>query len=227
MFPLSNYWDEACRLWWPLHPVTQMQNLNESILTLIYYTVVTIWELAVLALARIMCADINSSLFSVREEEHWKHFLLSPRSCICVAMASTPMVIDKVFPEETQGPMPVDAPPSVADDLSTSAWTPRFGDWLQRWWWTLRTQPQSFSRANMWLTSLWDGGWCEAQMEAKDLKQGHGCGPCFEACGKVGIRWCAAREGLPPQKIRGGDVEGGPRQRWYHPWYPMRCPLGG
>jgi len=35
-------------------------------------------------------------------------------------MASTPMVIDTVFSEETQGPMPVDVPPAVAAESADS-----------------------------------------------------------------------------------------------------------
>ena len=58
-----------------------------------------------------MCADIHR--FSAREENLKVSFAF-PSFVYLTAMSSTRIILDTVIPEETQGPMPVDAPPSMA-----------------------------------------------------------------------------------------------------------------
>ena len=124
-----------------------------------------------------MCADIHSqngiailaqACFSVKWETKLESTFCFPLVCVLTAMASTPMVIDTVFSEETQGPMPVDVPPAVAAESADSfklrwrmmmsrhwEWAPRIWNWLLRWWWTPRTRPRSSSRRNMlWILQL-------------------------------------------------------------------------
>ena len=91
---------------------------------ILYYIILyyIILELAVLALARIMCANIHSqngtailaqALLITRVNKFERYFYLSPR-LVSTAMSGAPTDFDGIIPEETQGPMPVGAPSTLA-----------------------------------------------------------------------------------------------------------------